>query len=66
MKNLRIAPRLWLILAIAVIGLLLVGAIGLQSLHATMMEDRMVKTRQLAEVAHGVIVRYHARAQAGK
>ncbi|WP_341703297.1 methyl-accepting chemotaxis protein [Ferrovibrio sp.] len=66
MKNLRIAPRLWAILAIAVTGLLAVGAIGLQSLHATMTEDRMVKTRQLAEVAHGVILRYHARAQAGE
>ena len=66
MKNLRLAPRLWSILVIAVIGLVLVGALGLYRLHGTLLEDRMVKTRQLAEVGHGVIVRYHARAQAGE
>jgi methyl-accepting chemotaxis protein len=66
MKNLRLAPRLWSILIIAVIGLILVGALGLYRLHGTLLEDRMVKTRQLAEVGHGVIVRYHARAQAGE
>ncbi len=66
MKNLRLAPRFWIILGISVIGLLLVGAIGLHRLNGVLLEDRMVKTRNLAEVAHSVIVRYHARAQAGE
>jgi len=66
MKNLRLAPRLWLILIIAVVGLILVGAVGLYRLHSSLIEDRMVKTRNLAEVAHSLAVRYHARAQAGE
>ncbi|MFN4275816.1 MAG: methyl-accepting chemotaxis protein [Ferrovibrio sp.] len=66
MKNLRLAPRFWIILGISVVGLILVGALGLSRLHDVLLEDRMIKTRNLAEVAHGVIVRYHARAQAGE
>ncbi len=66
MKNLRLAPRLWAILIIAVIGLILVGGLGLYRLHGSLIEDRMVKTRNLAEVGHSLIVRYHARAQAGE
>ncbi len=65
MKNLRLAPRFWIILAISVIGLVLVGALGLYRLHTALLDDRMIKTRNLAEVAHGVIVRYHARVQSG-
>ncbi|WP_300296845.1 methyl-accepting chemotaxis protein [Ferrovibrio sp.] len=66
MKNLRLAPRFWIILGISVIGLVLIGALGLSRLHDVLLEDRMIKTRNLAEVAHGVIVRYHARTQAGE
>ncbi|WP_341908870.1 methyl-accepting chemotaxis protein [Ferrovibrio terrae] len=66
MKNLRLAPRLWSILIIAVIGLILVGALGLYRLHSSLIDDRMIKTRNLAEVAHSLMVRYHARAQAGE
>ena len=66
MKNLRLGIRLWAILAIGVIGLALTSAQSLSRLYGTLTEDRMVKTRQLAEVAHGVIARYHARAQAGE
>ncbi|WP_374467034.1 methyl-accepting chemotaxis protein [Ferrovibrio sp.] len=66
MKNLRLAPRFWIILGISVIGLLLVGALGLNRLHTVLLEDRMMKTRNLVEVAHGVILRYHGRAQAGE
>ncbi|MFN4163079.1 MAG: methyl-accepting chemotaxis protein [Ferrovibrio sp.] len=66
MKNLRLAPRFWIILGISVVGLLVIGALGLSRLHDVLLEDRMIKTRNLAEVAHSVIVRYHARAQAGE
>jgi methyl-accepting chemotaxis protein len=66
MKNLRLAPRFWVVVLISVIGLVLVGAVGLYRLHGALLEDRMIKTRNLAEVAQGVIVRYHARAQAGE
>src|SRR3546814_1817960 len=58
--------RLWSILAIAVIGLALIGALGLYRLHDTLTTDRMDKTRNLAEVAYGVAARYHARVQAGE
>src|SRR3546814_5876305 len=50
--------RLWSILAIAVIGLALIGALGLNRLHDTLTTDRMDKTRNLAEVAYGVAARY--------
>ncbi|MCW0234345.1 MAG: methyl-accepting chemotaxis protein [Ferrovibrio sp.] len=66
MKNLRLGTRLWSILAIAVIGLGLIGVQSLYGLHGTLTEDRMAKTRNLAEVAQGIVVRYHARAQAGE
>ena len=66
MRNMRIGHRLWSILAIATIGLALIGALGLYSLHQTLIADRMDKTRNLAEVAYGVAERYHARVQAGE
>jgi methyl-accepting chemotaxis protein len=66
MKNLRLGTRLWSILAIAIIGLGLIGVQSLYGLHGTLTEDRMAKTRNLTEAAHGIIVRYHARAQAGE
>jgi methyl-accepting chemotaxis protein len=66
MKNLRLAPRFWIIVVIGVIGLFLMGALGLWRLHGVLLEDRMIKTRQLTEVAHSVIARYHARVQAGE
>jgi methyl-accepting chemotaxis protein len=66
MKNLRLGTRLWSILAIAILGLLLIGGQSLYGLHGTLTEDRMAKTRNLTEVAHGLITRYHARQQAGE
>src|SRR3546814_1124164 len=66
MRNMRIGHHLWSILAIAVIGLALIGALGLYRLHDTLTTDRMDKTRNLAEVAYGVAARYHARVQAGE
>src|SRR3546814_10409189 len=66
MRNMRIGHRLWSILAIAVIGLALIGALGLYRLHDTLTTDRMDKTRNLAAVAYGVAARSHARVQAGE
>jgi len=66
MKNIKLAWRLWSLLAIAFVGLVLVGTQGLVRLHDNLVEDRMTKTRNLAEVAHGILTEFHARAQAGE
>ncbi|HEX6957152.1 MAG TPA: methyl-accepting chemotaxis protein [Ferrovibrio sp.] len=62
----RLAWRLWAILAVAMVGLVLVGAQGLNRLYGSMMADRQVKTRNVVEIAYGIAEHYHKRAQAGE
>ena len=54
------------ILCISLCGMVLTVGLGLNTLYDEMMENRRVKTQQLVEVAHGVVMHYVAEAKAGR
>ncbi|HEY9104031.1 methyl-accepting chemotaxis protein, partial [Chitinimonas sp.] len=66
MKQMSMRSKLLLLVLIALVGLLVVAVTALSSQRATLMEDRQQKTRNLIEVAHGVIVANYALEQSGK
>ncbi|MEI6986419.1 MAG: methyl-accepting chemotaxis protein [Rhodospirillaceae bacterium] len=63
--KLKIGSRILLIVAAAVLGMAVVGAISLDRLYAVLLQDREVKTQNLVEVAHGLISSFAAQAKAG-
>ena len=62
---LKIRGRAFLIVLAAVIGMIAVGAVGLNTLYDNLLQDRRDKTQQLVVVAHGLIAHYEALAKAG-
>ncbi|WP_460537129.1 cache domain-containing protein, partial [Chitinimonas naiadis] len=66
MKQMSMRSKLLSLVLIALVGLLVVATTALSSQRSTLMEDRQQKTRNLIEVAHGVIVSNHALEVSGK
>jgi len=64
--NLRLFFKVSLIVGAALVGIILVTATALSSLHDELLEGRKVKVRQLAEAAHSVLVRYEAEVKSGR
>ncbi len=54
--KLRITTRLLSIVALALIGMMLVGAIGLNNLRNNLLQDRYAKTQNLVEAAKSIVV----------
>ncbi len=63
---LTIRGRAFLIVGVAVLGMIAMAAIGLYSLHENLLQDRRDKTKHLVTVAHGVIMHYEALSRSGK
>ena len=61
-----IGRRLWLIIVIAVIGLLVQSAYNLLQMRDQMMVEKRLKTRHVVETVHDVVAHHHRRAQAGE
>jgi len=55
-----------LIVGAAMVGIMLVAATGLSSLHDELLEGRKIKVRQLTEAAYSVLVRYEAEQRSGR
>ncbi|MGE4528424.1 MAG: cache domain-containing protein, partial [Rhodospirillaceae bacterium] len=55
-----------LMVVVALIGMILVGAIGLNNLNTNLLEDRYLKTKQLVEAARSIVVHYHELAKKGQ
>ncbi len=66
LRKVRIGTRLMLIVVVAVIGMIAVGAIGLVNLRDNLIADRQVQTRTLIQSALGTVSHYHAEAVAGR
>ena len=62
----RVATRMQLLVALALIGLLALCLTALFQLKDSMMEDRKEKTRNLVEVGIGIVAHHHKLAVAGK
>ena len=54
--KMRITTRLLSIVALALIGMMLVGAIGLNNLRNNLLQDRYAKTQNLVEAAKSIVV----------
>ena len=65
-SSLRVATRMQLLVALALIGLLFLCLTALFQLKDSMTEDRKEKTRNLVEVGIGIIDHHHKLAAAGK
>ncbi|HSM91754.1 MAG TPA: methyl-accepting chemotaxis protein [Anaeromyxobacteraceae bacterium] len=65
-RNLSTRSKLIVLISIGLAGLVLSTAQVLAALKREMLEDRKVKTRNLVEVAHGVMANYAAEATAGR
>ena len=65
-SSLRVATRMQLLVALALIGLLALCLTALFQLKDSMMEDRKEKTRNLVEVGIGIVTHHHKLAVAGK
>ena len=62
---LRIKGRAFLIVVMAIVGLIAVSVAGLNTLYENLLQDRQDKTRQLVTVAHGLISHYESLARMG-
>jgi len=58
--------KIFLILGVSLFGVVLAVGLGLDTLYDEMMDNRRVKTQQLVDVAHGVVMHYVAEAKAGR
>ncbi len=66
MKNLNVAIKLRLLVAIATLGLVAVIGWVLFQLKDDLLADRQIKTQHLVEAAGSTIAHYHGLAQSGK
>jgi len=66
LANLRIGPRIGLVVLAAMIGMVAILAFEAMGLRATMVADRETKLKNVTEVATGIISGFFERAQAGE
>jgi len=66
LNNLKIKNKLRILIALAVLGLVISVFTSLGILKTALMEERKTKTRQLVEVASGVVETYYLRFKAGE
>ncbi len=65
LATLRVATRMRVLVALALIGLIALCAVSLVNLRNSMMEDRKLQTKHLVENGLGVIQHFYRLAQAG-
>ena len=65
-SSLRVSTRMLILVGLALIGLLILCFAALLQLKGTMLEDRKQKTRNLVEVATGILAHHHKLAADGK
>jgi methyl-accepting chemotaxis protein len=65
MPALKISGRTFLIVASAVLGMIIIAAVGLSALYHNLLDDRRDKTEQLVLVGYGLVAHYEGLARAG-
>ncbi len=65
LHQLKIEKRLMLVVVAMVIGMAAVCVIGLHNLHDNLILDRQDKTKNIVEVAHGIVKDYYAHVKEG-
>ena len=62
----RIGGRLWLVVAVSMLGILMVAGLALKQAHRDLMEGRETKTRHIVETGRSLISHFHAEESAGR
>jgi methyl-accepting chemotaxis protein len=62
----KITTRMVLMVIVSVVGMVLVGAIGLNNLKKNLLEDRYLRTQHLVETAVSIAKHYHGLVQKGQ
>ena len=62
----KISRQLWLIVSVALLGMIAVWGTGLFQLRGELFADRGVKTRNIVEVAHTLVTHYYQLQQSGQ
>jgi len=65
-KNIRIVGRILFNVLVGILGMIAVGAISLNVLYCSLLQDRQDKVQQIVALAHGVIAGYQEREQIGE
>ncbi|MEO5374852.1 MAG: cache domain-containing protein [Alphaproteobacteria bacterium] len=63
--NMTLSVKLWLTASLSLVGMLVITGLSLSHNYDEMMEAREVKTRNLVESAHSLLVHYEAMAKSG-
>jgi methyl-accepting chemotaxis protein len=66
LSSLRVSTRLWTLVAVAIAGLIMMAAMFAFDSRDQMLTEKKFKTRNVTEVAYGVLENYYALEQAGK
>ncbi|MBS4020408.1 MAG: methyl-accepting chemotaxis protein [Dechloromonas sp.] len=66
LANLRVATRMQLLVGLTLVGLIVLCLVSLFQLKDSMLEDRKQKTRDIVEVAVGIVKHHHQLAASGK
>nr|MBL8410182.1 methyl-accepting chemotaxis protein [Dechloromonas sp.] len=66
LRQMRVSTRMQLLVGLTLLGLLILCVTALFKLKDSMLDDRMHKTRNLVEVAVGILEHHHKLASAGK
>ncbi|MBR9971148.1 methyl-accepting chemotaxis protein [Magnetospirillum sulfuroxidans] len=62
----RIGGRLWLVVAVSMLGTLIVAGLALKQARGDLMEGRETKTRHIVEIGRSLLAHYQAEEQAGR
>ena len=62
----KLSTRLGIVVACAVLGLILIGGLGLRSLHNSLMEERHAQINTLLKLSVGMVENFYQQEQAGK
>ncbi|MBV4484896.1 methyl-accepting chemotaxis protein [Pseudomonas sp. SWRI153] len=65
LRSVSISRRLWLILIVAVVMLLTLGALMLKQIHADLYDAKAQKTQHVVQTASGLLTYYHGLETAG-
>ncbi len=64
--HLRIRTKLWLLVGVALLGVITLALYSLFTLHKSLLEDRELKTRSLVESAYTLLEYYGKQAESGR
>ncbi|MCB1761007.1 MAG: methyl-accepting chemotaxis protein [Gammaproteobacteria bacterium] len=66
LRNIRISRRLWILIALAFVGIGATTITALVESRATLMAEKSAQTRKLVEAAHSILTEYHRAAGTGE